>query len=299
MTSILNADLHCHSVISDGTLTPEALAARAKANGVELWALTDHDEIGGQQRALDAASAIGLDYLTGVEISVTFIEQTVHIVGLGFDPYNPALQAGLLQTRGGRAQRAQDMADQLAKVGIKGAFEGALKFAGNLELISRTHFARFLVESGVCRDTNEVFRKYLIEGKPGFVEHRWATLKNAVNWITQAGGVAVIAHPARYKLSTNEEFALFSEFKSLGGQGVEVVTGSHTPAEYITYAETAREFGLVASRGSDFHSPAESHTELGTLPFLPANVTPVWELLAERIQKPADQRPHTSSAPGH
>ena len=299
MTPILNADLHCHSVISDGTLTPEALAARAKANGVELWALTDHDEIGGQQRALDAASAIGLDYLTGVEISVTFIEQTVHIVGLGFDPHNPALLAGLRQTRGGRAQRAQDMADQLAKVGIKGAFEGALKFAGNLELISRTHFARFLVESGVCRDTNEVFRKYLIEGKPGFVEHRWATLKDAVNWITQAGGVAVIAHPARYKLSTNEEFALFSEFKSLGGQGVEVVTGSHTPAEYITYAETAREFGLVASRGSDFHSPAESHTELGTLPFLPGNVTPVWELLADRIQKPADQRPHTSPAPGH
>ena len=299
MTPILNADLHCHSVISDGTLTPEALAARAKANGVELWALTDHDEIGGQQRALDAASAIGLDYLTGVEISVTFIEQTVHIVGLGFDPHNPVLLAGLRQTRGGRAQRAQDMADQLAKVGIKGAFEGALKFAGNLELISRTHFARFLVESGVCRDTNEVFRKYLIEGKPGFVEHRWATLKDAVNWITQAGGVAVIAHPARYKLSTNEEFALFSEFKSLGGQGVEVVTGSHTPAEYITYAETAREFGLVASRGSDFHSPAESHTELGTLPFLPGNVTPVWELLADRIQKPADQRPHTSPAPGH
>ena len=105
-----------------------------------------------------------------------------------------------------------------------------------------------------------------------------------MNWITQAGGVAVIAHPARYKLSTNEEFALFSEFKSLGGQGVEVVTGSHTPAEYITYAETAREFGLVASRGSDFHSPAESHSELGTLPFLPGNVTPVWELLADRIQ---------------
>jgi hypothetical protein len=299
VTPILNADLHCHSVISDGTLTPEALATRAKANGVELWALTDHDEIGGQQRALDAASAIGLQYLTGVEISVTFIHQTVHIVGLGFDPHNPALQAGLLQTRSGRAQRAQDMADQLAKVGIKGAFEGALKFAGNLELISRTHFARFLVESGVCRDTNEVFRKYLIEGKPGFVEHRWATLKDAVSWITQAGGVAVIAHPARYKLSTNEEFALFSEFKSLGGQGVEVVTGSHTPAEYITYAETAREFGLVASRGSDFHSPAESHTELGTLPLLPGNVTPVWELLADRIHKPADQRQPTSPPTGH
>ena len=284
MTSILNADLHCHSVVSDGTLTPEALAQRAKAHGVELWALTDHDEIGGQQRAAAAARAEGMHYLTGVEISVTFIGHTVHIVGLGFDPDNTALQQGLIQTRGGRGQRAMDMAAGLAKVGIAGAYEGALKFAGNHELISRTHFARFLVESGVCRETNEVFRKYLTEGKPGFVEHRWATLKNAVTWIREAGGIAVIAHPARYKFSTNEEFALFSEFKNHGGQGVEVVTGSHTPAEYLTYADTAREFGLAASRGSDFHSPDESHTELGTLPFLPGQLTPVWELLADRIQ---------------
>jgi predicted metal-dependent phosphoesterase TrpH len=283
VTSILNADLHCHSVVSDGTLTPEALAERAKSNGVELWALTDHDEIGGQQRAAAAAQAHGMHYLTGVEISVTFIGQTVHIVGLGFDPKNEALQQGLVQTRGGRGQRAKDMSDGLAKAGIKGAYEGALKFAGNHELISRTHFARFLVETGVCKDTNEVFRKYLTEGKPGYVEHRWATLKDAVGWITQAGGAAVIAHPARYKFTPNQEFALFTEFKGHGGLGVEVVTGSHTPAEYLTYADTAREFGLVASRGSDFHSPAESHTELGTLPYLPGQLTPVWELLANRI----------------
>jgi predicted metal-dependent phosphoesterase TrpH len=285
--SILNADLHCHSVISDGTLTPEALAARAKANGVELWALTDHDEIGGQQRAAAAAHAEGMHYLTGVEISVTFIGQTVHIVGLGFDADNPALVQGLAQTRGGRSQRALDMASGLAKAGIEGAFEGALKFAGNHDLISRTHFARFLVESGVCRDTNEVFRKYLVEGKPGYVEHRWATLKDAVTWITQAGGMAVIAHPARYKFSANQEFALFTEFKGHGGQGVEVITGSHTPAEYLVYAETAKEFGLFASRGSDFHSPDESHTELGTLPFLPGSVTPIWTLLADRVQRTA------------
>jgi predicted metal-dependent phosphoesterase TrpH len=282
--SILNADLHCHSVVSDGTLTPEALASRAKANGVELWALTDHDEIGGQQRAAAAARAEDMHYLTGVEISVTFLEQTVHIVGLGFDPDNAALQQGLVQTRGGRGQRAMDMSAGLAKAGILGAYEGALKFAGNHELISRTHFARFLVDTGVCRDTNEVFRKYLTEGKPGFVEHRWATLKDAISWITQAGGAAVIAHPARYKFSANQEFALFTEFKGHGGLGVEVITGSHTPAEYLSYADTAREFGLVASRGSDFHSPDESHTELGTLPYLPGQLTPVWELLADRIQ---------------
>jgi len=284
VTPILNADLHCHSVVSDGTLTPEALAERARNNGVELWSLTDHDEIGGQVRAAAAARAQGMKYLTGVEISVTFVGKTVHIVGLGFDAENEVLRQGLRQTRGGRKERAMEMSDGLAQVGIQGAYEGALKFVGNPELISRTHFARFLVESGVCKETNEVFRKYLTEGKPGFVPHRWATLKDAVTWITQAGGLAVIAHPARYHLSANEEFALFTEFKAHGGKGVEVVTGSHSVPEYAIYADTAQEYGLAASRGSDFHSPDESHTELGTLPFLPGHLTPVWELLAERIQ---------------
>ena len=280
----LNADLHCHSVVSDGTLTPEVLAARAKANGVELWALTDHDEIGGQERALAAAQALQLPYLTGTEISVTFAHKTVHIVGLGFDHHNAALAQGLRQTRGGREERAREMADGLAKVGIHGAFEGALKFAGNSELISRTHFARFLVESGVCNDTSEVFRRFLTEHKPGFVPHRWATLRDAVQWITGAKGVAVIAHPARYGFTPNEEYALFTEFKNHGGLGVEVVTGSHSASDAQIYANTALEFGMAASRGSDFHSPDESHTDLGTLPYLPGQLTPVWELLADRIQ---------------
>lgn len=284
MTSYLNADLHCHSVVSDGTLTPEDLAARAKANGVELWSLTDHDEIGGQHRAAAAARSQGMAYLTGTEISVTFAGNTVHIVGLGFNPDNTALAQGLAATRGGRGERAQEMAAQLAQVGIHGAYEGALKFVGNPELISRTHFARFLVETQVCRDTNEVFRKYLTEGKPGYVPHRWATLGDAVRWINEAGGLAVIAHPARYKFTANEEYALFSEFKAHGGAGVEVVTGSHTAAEYVTYATMAEEFGLAASRGSDFHSPDESHTDLGTLPYLPGHLTPIWETLADRVR---------------
>jgi len=281
---MMNADLHCHSVVSDGTLTPEALALRAKTNGVELWALTDHDEISGQHRAAAAARAQDMAYLTGTEISVTFAGETVHIVGLGFDPDDAALKQGLHNTRGGREQRALEMAASLAKVGIQDAFEGALKFVGNPELISRTHFARFLVESGVCRETPEVFRKYLTEGKPGYVPHRWASLRDAVAWITQAQGIAVIAHPGRYNFSANEEYALFTEFKAHGGQGVEVITGSHTRQEFVKYAETAKEFGLAASRGSDFHSPDESHTDLGNLPFLPDGLTPVWELLADRIQ---------------
>ena len=281
--AVLNADLHCHSVVSDGTLTPEALAQRAKANGVELWALTDHDEIGGVARAAQAAAAAGLPFLSGVEISVTFAGQTVHIVGLGFDAQDERLVQGLRSTRGGRGERAQEMAEQLRRVGIDGAFEGALKYVGNPELISRTHFARFLVETGVCADTHEVFRRFLTEGKPGFVPHRWASLRDAVRWIDDAGGVAVVAHPARYAFTANEEYALFTEFKAHGGRGVEVVTGSHSPSEYVKYADLAREFGLAASRGSDFHSPDESHTDLGALPWLPGQLTPVWELLEARI----------------
>lgn len=279
----LNADLHCHSLVSDGTLAPEELAARAKANGVELWALTDHDEVGGQARAASAARALGLPYLTGTEISVSFAGRTVHIVGLGFDAADAQLVQGLHQTRNGRGARAQEMSAQLARVGIQDAYTGALKYVGNPELISRTHFARHLVQIGVCRDTSEVFRKYLTEGKPGYVPHRWASLGNAVRWITQAGGVAVIAHPARYGFSATEEYALFTEFIAHGGRGVEVVTGSHTSQEAVRYAEMAQEFGLAASRGSDFHSPDESRIDLGTLPALPESLTPVWSLLQDRI----------------
>ncbi len=279
-----NADLHCHSVVSDGTLTPEELAPRAKTNGVELWALTDHDEVGGQERAAAAARQVGLPYLTGAEISVTFANVTVHIVGLGFDPTDRALVNGLRQTRGGREERARQMGVELARAGIPGAFEGAMKYVGNPDLISRSHFARYIVESGHCPDTNAVFRKYLAEGKPGFVPHRWASLGDAVKWITGAGGVAVIAHPARYKFTANEEFALFNEFRAHGGRGVEVVTGAHSQADYVKYAEFCSEFDLLASRGSDFHSPDESHTDLGKLPDLPGSVTPVWSLLESRIQ---------------
>ena len=279
----INADLHCHSVVSDGTLSPEDLAARAKSRGVELWALTDHDEIRGQHRARQAAGALGLPYLTGTEISVTFAGTTVHIVGLGFDPDDAQLCAGLEATRGGRAQRAQEMADGLAAVGIKGSFEGALRYVGNPDLISRTHFARHLVDTGVCHDTYDVFQRFLVEGKPGFVPHRWASLGDAVKWITGAGGIAVIAHPGRYKFTAIEEYALFTEFKAHGGRGVEVVTGSHQPSDFQKYTEAAHEFGLLASRGSDFHSPEESRIDLGSLPPLPASLTPVWTALEDRV----------------
>ena len=288
----LNADLHSHSTASDGTLSADALAARAKANGVELWALTDHDELSGLPAARAAAAAAGLPFVDGIEISVTFAGNTVHIVGLGFDPANAELRAGIEQVRAGRELRAKQMGDGLAKVGIKGAYEGAIQLAPNPHLVSRTHFGRFLIASGVASDMHAVFRRYLTEGKPGYVEHRWARLADAVRWIRAAGGVAVIAHPGRYKFTPTEEFALFSEFQAHGGEGVEVVTGSHHAGDVVKYTDMALEFGLLASRGSDFHDPEESRLDLGLVPgqlALSPRLTPVWtrwtaaELRAEPI----------------
>jgi predicted metal-dependent phosphoesterase TrpH len=273
---MLNADLHCHSIVSDGTLTPTALAQRAKANGVDLWALTDHDELDGIAEARSAAAAVGLRFMAGVEISITWSGKTVHIVGLGVDEHNPELRAGLGSVRGGRERRGREMAESLAQVGITGAFEGAMKHADNPEMLGRTHFARFLVESGVKPTVSDVFKHYLVEGKPGFVPHRWGTLEQAVGWIRGAGGRAVIAHPGRYGLSELQRDALIEAFRDLGGEGIEVVTGSHTPQEYDHYARVARRTGLLASRGSDFHGTSESGADLGSLPPLPADLTPVW-----------------------
>lgn len=273
---MLNADLHCHSKVSDGTLAPAELAARAKANGVELWALTDHDEVGGIAEAREAAAALGLRFVAGVEISVTWAGKTVHIVGLDIDENAPALTDGLASVRGGRVMRGREIADQLGRAGIAGAFEGALRHADNPEMLGRTHFARFLVEAGVRPSMTEVFRDFLVEGKPGFVPHRWATLEQAVGWIRSAGGQAVIAHPGRYAFSELQRNVLIDSFRDLGGVGIEVVTGSHTPDQYGEYARVAQQAGLLASRGSDFHGPSESRVDLGTLPPLPAGLSPVW-----------------------
>jgi 3',5'-nucleoside bisphosphate phosphatase len=273
---MLNVDLHCHSNVSDGALPPAAVAARAKANGVDVWALTDHDELDGIPEAREAALALGMRYVTGVEVSITWGGKTVHIVGLQVDETDENLMRGLAHTRSGRERRAQEMAAQLAAVGIPGAFDGALKYVGNPDLISRTHFARYIMELGRCSSIGEVFRNYLTDGKPGYVPHRWATLKDAVSWIRGAGGIAVVAHPGRYDFSDIALDALLAEFKQCGGTGIEVVTGSHTVDEYALFTTVAKNYGLLASRGSDFHAPGESLTDLGTLPPLPATLLPVW-----------------------
>lgn len=273
---MLNVDLHCHSNISDGVLTPAAMARRAKANGVDVWALTDHDELDGIPEARAAAASLNLQYVPGVEISVTWAAQTVHIVGLQIDETNQALIDGLAATRSGRERRAREMAEQLSIAGIPGAFEGASKFVGNPDLISRTHFARYILDLGIQPTISDVFKHYLIEGKPGYVPHRWATLADAVGWIRGAGGIAVIAHPGRYNFSDLAFDALFNEFKQLGGVAIEVMTGSHTVDQYAQYAKVAQQYGFLASRGSDFHGPGESRVDLGALPPLPDTLTPVW-----------------------
>ena len=272
----INADLHCHSRYSDGQLEPAELVRRARANGVELLALTDHDELDGIDEAIAAAADIGLPFVPGVEVSVTWGGETVHIVGLRVDHRHPELVAGVERTRAGRDLRAREMGMALAAVGIPDAYEGALRHVGNPALVSRTHFARHLFERGVCRQVSDVFRRFLVEGKPGFVPHSWARLDDAVGWIRAAGGVAVLAHPGRYRLGAVARRALLEEFRGAGGAALEVLSASHDASQSRELARSAEALGMMASRGSDFHAPSESRVELGALPDLPAEVTPVW-----------------------
>ena len=271
-----NFDLHCHSNISDGVLSPEELALRAKQNGVDVWALTDHDELSGIARARVAAQAHGIQYVTGVEVSISWAGETVHIIGLRIDEYNQTLNDGLHVTRAGRSARALEIGRQLELVGIHDAFEGALKYAVNPGLVGRTHFARYIVELGICQKVGEVFKKYLVEGKPGYVPHRWASMEQALAWIHAANGIAVVAHPGRYKYSELAEAEMLSQFKQLGGAGIEVVTGSHSVDQYQHYAQVANHYGFLASQGSDFHAPGESRVDIGKLPPLPSQLKPVW-----------------------
>jgi hypothetical protein len=274
-----NFDFHCHSVVSDGLLPPDVVARRAAANGVDLWALTDHDDLGGLAMARATAEEVGMGFVNGVEISIEWQGIPIHVVGLGFDAANPALRDGLDALRSGRIERAKRMGEALAAIGIPGVYEGALCFVTNPSLISRAHFARYMVSIGIARDVPGVFQYYLTPGKPGYVDHRWATLEEAVNWITGAGGVAVVAHPGRYKMSGGDMDRFLGDFKDAGGQGIEVTCGSHSPDHVLHFARLARRYAFHASRGSDFHGPDESYVDLGKLPQLPEDLKPVWRLV--------------------
>ncbi len=279
---MLDYDLHCHSTVSDGLLSPTDLVARAAGRGVKFLALTDHDDVAGLAEAASAAAQYDMQLINGVEISVTWRNFTLHIIGLKIDPTYPPLVEGLRTIRSGRGARAQLMAESLAKSGISGALEGSYRYAANPGIIGRTHFARFLVESGRCKDVRSVFKNYLVKGKPGYVAHQWASLPDTVGWIVGSGGVAVLAHPGRYTagrkaMGTTTLRELLREFSDLGGQGIEVVSGGHTPEQYAEFARYAKEFDLFASCGSDFHGPGESYRDLGRLPDFPLDCRPVWQ----------------------
>ena len=271
-----NIDLHSHSTISDGMLSPSRLLAHAAVRGVNVLALTDHDDVAGLNEAGHAAKQENITLICGVEISVTWHSRTLHILGLGIDPEHPPLTKGLEKIRDGRIDRARAIAAQLDKFGIHGSFEGASAQAGTSGLIGRTHFARFLVNQGYAKNVKSVFKKYLVKGKPGHVSHVWASLDEAIDWIRSSNGQAVIAHPARYKLSNNLLEQLLCEFRELGGGGIEVVSSSHTPEQTKQFAALATRMNLYASCGSDYHGPGESYFDLGRLPALPPECTPIW-----------------------
>jgi predicted metal-dependent phosphoesterase TrpH len=290
---MLDYDLHCHSNISDGTLSPSELVKRAAERGVKVLALTDHDDMDGLEEARAAAAQHGIAFINGVEISVTWRTHTVHIVGLGIDPAYPPLADGLRSVRSGRGERARKMSEELAKIGIGGVLQGAYRYAENPNMIGRTHFARYLVETGQCKDVKSVFSRYLVKGKPGYVPHHWAVLADAVNWVRGSGGVAVLAHPGRYMVGRSSMgkktmHELITDFVECGGQAIEVVSGSHTPEQYAEFARYAEEFNLLCSCGSDFHGPGESYRDVGKMPDFPLGCTPVWQAIPLNELMPED-----------
>ena len=272
--------MHNHSTCSDGLLSPKQLIELAARTGTDAIALTDHDNTAGLDEAREAAREAGIGFVPGVEISVSWGDTVLHVVGLNIDPSAAVLQQGLDSIREGRLGRAQRIGEALGKLGFANTFDAALALAKNERLLSRTHFARHLVERGAAKDIQGAFDKYLARGKPGYVSHRWAGFEDAVGWIRGSGGVAVLAHPGRYDLKPMMRAEVLKEFKAYGGAAIEVVTGSHRPEMYSMWQRVALEYGFLASRGADYHGPGESPCEPGRLPPLHASLTPVWSTWA-------------------
>ena len=277
LPALLNVDLHCHSTASDGLLPAAEVVRRAGANAVDMLALTDHDDLSGLASARSVADELAMRFINGVEISIEWGGLQVHLLGFAFAADDVPLNAGLAAIRSGRVTRARRMGAELEKIGIGGCFDGAMRHAENPNLISRSHFARHLVDIGVCRDVRSVFESYIVPGRPGYVDHQWATLEQALAWIHGAGGIAAVAHPGRYKLSRPELRRFLDEFKGLGGEAIEVVSGSHSADKVALFGRLASEYGFLASCGSDFHGPGESYIDLGKLAPLPAGLEPIWE----------------------
>lgn len=268
-------DLHCHSNVSDGLLSPAELMSHAAENNVQAIALTDHDDIAGLSEASITAKSLNIIFINGVEISVTWKKRTLHIVGLNFDKDNKLLFQGLKKIRDGRYKRAQLMADGLGMAGIQGAMDGAKSYAKN-STIGRIHFAQFLVAQGYAKDISAVFKKFLTPGKPGYVDHEWISLEESIRLINGAGGDAIIAHPGRYDMGNKLYPKLFQEFKDLGGTGVEVMSGSQDPSQANYFSKLAANYNLLSSCGSDFHGKGISHRALGNVRSLPNDSIPIW-----------------------
>jgi predicted metal-dependent phosphoesterase TrpH len=272
----LHYDLHSHSIASDGTLSPVELVTAAHAAGVDVLALTDHDTLDGLLEAAQTARALGLQLVPGVEISVSWQSQTIHVLALGIDPGCEVLQAGLAGLREYRLWRAGEIGRRLARAGIGGACEGARALASG-PCVGRTHFARYLVATGHARSVQEVFKRFLVKNRPGYVSGQWASLEAALEWIHAAGGMAVIAHPARYRMTASKLRRLIGEFRAGGGVGMEVVSGSHSRDNTQAMALLCRNENLLASCGSDYHGPQNPWIKLGQLPALPPGCQPVWD----------------------
>jgi len=271
-------DLHCHSTASDGALSPTGLVRRAYEQGVTALALTDHDTTAGLAEARQCAEANGIRFIPGIELSTSWQDKCFHVVGLGIDPLYPPLAEATRSLQNTRLERAEKIALKLEKKRIPGALEAVKKAAGD-GMITRSHFADFLLSENHVATQQEAFDRYLGKGKPAYVSTPWAGLELAVNWITESGGVAVLAHPLRYQLTASWVKRLLTAFRQAGGQGIEVVTGRNTAEEIRLAAHYATAFDLAGSVGSDFHSPANQWVELGRLAPLPDKIKPVWELL--------------------
>lgn len=274
-TMYLDIDLHSHSLASDGLLSPAQLVTLAHESGLNTLALTDHDETSGIAEAMAKAEQLDMRLIPGVEVSVSWNNRTIHIVGLQIDPDDERLNRGLARSRDYRDWRAEEMGRRLAKHGIFGSYEAASAMAKG-RIIARTHFARFLIEQGYATDMNDVFKKFLKPNKPGYVTGEWATLEEAVSWICDAGGIAVIAHPLRYKLTATKRRELAGQFVACGGRAIEVISGNQSRDDTFHMSNFARQFGLLASAGSDFHDPERSWSRMGMTPQLPRGCNPVW-----------------------
>ena len=266
--------MHSHSNVSDGNLNPHELISYAAEKNVDMIALTDHDDISGLDLARKKAQELGISFINGVEISVTWRSRTIHMLGLNFDPNNQNLFKGLERIRQGRIERAKKIAYGLAMVGIPNAFEGAKSFASH-QVIGRIHFAHYLVSKGYSKNIKSVFNKFMTKGKPGYVEHQWASLEDAVGWIKNAGGIAVIAHPGRYDMGKKLYPQFFQDFKDFGGEGIEIISGNQSLNQIDYFANFAYQFDFFGSIGSDFHGHGVSHRDLGPLHKLPEKIKPI------------------------